>query len=83
MVKGLNQRISKVRRVCNPQLHTTGNLRVGAVDVEERGTVGTQPDDLLDIAIIGESGGLARFEVDQAPPGALRMSVKRPLGGRE
>ena len=57
----------KVIRIRNPQLDATGDVGVGAVNIQETRVRRSEPDELGHVRVIGEWVDLATLQIDKIP----------------
>ena len=51
----------------NPKLDATGDISIGAVDIQQARIIGAQPDQLGDIGVVRQQRNLATIQIDQVP----------------
>ena len=57
----------KVSGIRHPQLDATGDVGVGAIDIQETRVRRSEPDELGHVRVIGERADLATLQVDKIP----------------
>lgn len=72
--------LGEVLRIRHPQLDATRSIGVGAVDVQNGRVVRAQPDNLRDILVLCQGGGLSILQVQQVPRRFGLVGIERVLG---
>jgi hypothetical protein len=58
-----NSRFRKIRGIGHPDLDTSRDVGISAIDIQETRVSRTQPNQLRDIAIVGDLGGFPGLQV--------------------
>ena len=67
----------------NPQFHASGNLGIGAIDVQQARVIRAHPDQLRDVAVVGEHPDLPCVKIHQLPRRGSLVCFPGVLGGGE